>query len=52
LYLVDTNVVSEARHGSRRPVGWLRSFRPDAVYLGAPTFEDSRVSRINPSNID
>jgi predicted nucleic acid-binding protein len=35
LYLVDTNVVSEARRGSRQAVGWLRSVRPDAVYLSA-----------------
>jgi len=37
LYLVDTNVVSEARRGSRQAVGWLRSVRPDAVYLSALT---------------
>ena len=37
MYLVDTNVVSEARRGSRQAVGWLRSVRPDAVYLSALT---------------
>jgi toxin FitB len=37
LYLVDTNVVSEARRGSRQAVAWLRSIRPDAVYLSALT---------------
>jgi predicted nucleic acid-binding protein len=37
LYLVDTNVVSEARRGSRQAVGWLRSVRPDAVHLSALT---------------
>jgi hypothetical protein len=37
LYLVDTNVVSEARRGSRQAVGWLRSVRPDAIYLSALT---------------
>jgi toxin FitB len=37
LYLVDTNVVSEARRGSREAVGWLRSVRQDAVYLSALT---------------
>jgi toxin FitB len=34
---VDTNVVSEARRSSRQAVGWLRSVRPDAVYLSALT---------------
>jgi toxin FitB len=37
LYLVDTNVVSEARRGSRQALAWLRSIRPDAVYLSALT---------------
>jgi hypothetical protein len=37
LYLVDTNVVSEARRGSRQAVAWLRSIRPDALYLSALT---------------
>jgi hypothetical protein len=37
LYLVDTNVVSEARRGSRQAVAWLRSVRQDWVYLSALT---------------
>jgi toxin FitB len=37
LYLVDTNVVSEARRGSRQAVAWLRSVRPESVYLSALT---------------
>jgi toxin FitB len=37
LYLVDTNVVSEARRGSRQALAWLRSVRPDRVYLSALT---------------
>jgi predicted nucleic acid-binding protein len=37
LYLVDTNVVSEARRGSRQAVDWLRSVRPESVYLSALT---------------
>jgi predicted nucleic acid-binding protein len=37
LYLVDTNVVSEARRGSRQAVAWLRSVRPEEVYLSALT---------------
>ena len=37
MFLVDTNVVSEARRGSREAVGWLRSVRPDVVYLSALT---------------
>lgn len=37
MYLVDTNVLSEARRGSRQAVAWLRSVSPDAVYLSALT---------------
>lgn len=37
MYLVDTNIVSEARRGGREAVAWLRSVRPDAVYLSALT---------------
>jgi len=37
VYLVDTNVVSEARRGSRQAVAWLRSVRPESIYLSALT---------------
>jgi toxin FitB len=37
LYLVDTNVISEARRGSRQAQAWLRSVRPESVYLSALT---------------
>jgi toxin FitB len=37
MYLVDTNVVSEARRGRREAVAWLRSVDPKAVYLSALT---------------
>lgn len=37
MYLVDTNVVSEARRGSRQGAAWLRSVSPDALYLSALT---------------
>ena len=37
MYLVDTNVVSEARRGSVEAVGWLRSVNPLAVYLSVIT---------------
>ena len=37
MYIFDTNVVSQARRGSRLAVEWLRSIRPDAVYLSALT---------------
>jgi predicted nucleic acid-binding protein len=37
LYLIDTNVVSEARRGSRQAAAWLRSVRPDSIYLSALT---------------
>ncbi|HEY6521634.1 MAG TPA: type II toxin-antitoxin system VapC family toxin [Roseiarcus sp.] len=37
MYLVDTNVVSEARRGSRQAVAWLRSVRSESIYLSALT---------------
>jgi predicted nucleic acid-binding protein len=37
MYLVDTNVVSEARRGGAEAVGWLRSVNPLAVYLSVIT---------------
>jgi predicted nucleic acid-binding protein len=37
MYLVDTNVVSEARRGSPDAVAWLRSANPLAVYLSVIT---------------
>jgi predicted nucleic acid-binding protein len=37
MYLVDTNVVSEARRGSREAVAWLRSVNPLAVHLSVIT---------------
>ena len=36
-YLVDTNVLSEARRGSREARRWLRSIDPEAVYLSVVT---------------
>ena len=37
MYLVDTNVLSEARRGSTEALTWLRSVKPDSVYLSALT---------------
>lgn len=37
MYLVDTNVVSEARRGSVQPTGWLRSVDPASVHLSTLT---------------
>ena len=37
MYLADTNVVSEGRRNSRQAVAWLRSVRPEEVYLSALT---------------
>jgi hypothetical protein len=37
MYLLDTNVVSEARRGTRRAVDWLRSVRPDTLHLSVVT---------------
>lgn len=37
MYLVDTNVLSEARRGSREARTWLRSVDPSAIYLSVIT---------------
>jgi predicted nucleic acid-binding protein len=37
MYLVDTNIVSEARRGTAASVAWLRSVRPDSLYLSVIT---------------
>ncbi len=37
MYLIDTNVVSEARRGSPEAKRWLGSIDPDAVYLSVIT---------------
>ncbi len=37
MYLVDTNVISEARRGSAPAVSWLRSVNPASVHLSTLT---------------
>jgi toxin FitB len=37
VYLVDTNVLSEARRGSREARLWLRSVEPATIYLSVIT---------------
>ena len=37
MYLVDTNVLSEARRGSVAARDWLRSVDPEAIYLSVIT---------------
>jgi toxin FitB len=37
MYLVDTNVVSEARRGTRAAVAWLKSVNPTDVHLSVIT---------------
>lgn len=37
MYLVDTNVVSEARRGTPQAVSWLRSVDPVSIHLSALT---------------
>ncbi len=37
MYLVDTNVISEARRGAPPAVSWLRSVDPGAVHLSVIT---------------
>ena len=37
MYLLDTNVISEARRGTREAVDWLRGVRADSLYLSVIT---------------
>lgn len=37
MYLLDTNVISEARHGSVPAIAWLRSVDPLSVHLSTLT---------------
>ncbi|WP_117196540.1 type II toxin-antitoxin system VapC family toxin [Rhizobium terrae] len=37
MYLVDTNIISEARRGAPQAVAWLRSVDPLTVHLSALT---------------
>jgi predicted nucleic acid-binding protein len=37
MYLVDTNILSEARRGSSEARGWLRSVDPLGIYLSVVT---------------
>jgi len=40
MYLVDTNVISEARRGTPEAVSWLGSARPSAIYLSVLTLSE------------
>lgn len=42
MYLVDTNVISEARRGSPEATTWLRSVDPVTIYLSALTLGEIR----------
>lgn len=37
MYLVDTNVISEARRGSAQALAWLRAVDPESVHLSTLT---------------
>jgi len=37
MYLIDTNVLSEARRGSPQALGWMRSVDPDRLHLSVIT---------------
>jgi len=37
MYLVDTNVLSEARRGNAAARGWFRSVDSEAIYLSVIT---------------
>ncbi|MBB3520833.1 type II toxin-antitoxin system VapC family toxin [Rhizobium redzepovicii] len=37
MYLVDTNIVSEARRGTSQAISWLRSVDPLSIHLSALT---------------
>ena len=40
MYLVDTNVLSEARRGSKEARIWLRSIDPTTIYLSVITLSE------------
>src|SRR5579863_3825978 len=40
MYLVDTNVLSEARRGSSQARAWLRSVDPETIYLSVVTLAE------------
>lgn len=40
MYLLDTNVVSEARRGNGEAIAWLRSVDPSTLYLSVITLGD------------
>ena len=37
MYLIDTNIISEARRGTIQAAQWLRSVDPDAIHLSVLT---------------
>ncbi|MBB4566270.1 type II toxin-antitoxin system VapC family toxin [Rhizobium leucaenae] len=37
MYLIDTNVISEARRGTAEAISWLRTADPSTVYLSVIT---------------
>ena len=37
MYLVDTNVISEARRGAAAAIDWMRSVDPETVHLSVIT---------------
>lgn len=37
MYLVDTNVISEARRGTPQAIDWLRSVDPEHIYVSVIT---------------
>ena len=41
MYLVDTNVISEARRGAPAAVDWLRSVDPEGLFLSVVTLGES-----------
>lgn len=40
MYLVDTNVISEARRGTAEAVAWMRSADPRTIHLSALTLSE------------
>jgi toxin FitB len=51
MYLVDTNIVSDARRGRREAVDWLRSVDPASIYLSVVTIgEISRGAALKQKN--
>lgn len=52
MYLVDTNIIFEARRGSPEAIGWMRSVDPSTVHLSILTLGEIMRSIAAKQNTD